>query len=193
LFFKKRFFFLKKRMSERVDPIVFISGQLSTTESEFNSHYVPAIDATLARGVTQFVLGGAEGADRLAQLHLAKAPVSICVTVHDKGTQRNVWCDRFVHVNGYPSYPMRDSVLTEQSTEDLAFLHRDAALGSGTLENLLRRRLGQKLAAQVTAIVRKRDIRTDVDQACLALEEELPHPVDALNALREIMKHHAII
>ena len=120
--------------------VVMISGTTDQwTGEEWKKYYADPIDALVAAGVCDFVVGGADGVDKRAQLYLAIKHPKVQVTVYDKGQQHNVFDERFKHVNGFASYPERDAAMTAASTEDLLVLSQYGGAASGTFANLLRR------------------------------------------------------
>ncbi len=135
--------------------VVMISGTTDEmTTEEWTKYYGDPIDALVTAGCT-FVVGGADGVDKRAQLHLANSHPLIQVTVYDKGTQCNVYGQRFKHVNGFSSYPERDAAMTAASTEDLLVISQYGGTASGTFANLLRRFL----------LGTKQDVRDSVSAA----------------------------
>lgn len=132
--------------------VAMVSGHTDLTAEEFNKFYKEKIDNLIAQGYC-FVVGGAEGADKLTQLYLANYP-AVQVTVYDKGTQKNIHCERYAHMNGFKSYPERDEAMTEASSTDVAILRQKGGAGSGTAANLYRRAFGKEKAREIIKIIR---------------------------------------
>jgi hypothetical protein len=134
------------------DTTAMISGHTDLTEENFKKFYVAKIDEYVAKGYS-FVIGGAEGTDTMAQKYLADFP-DVEVTVYDKGTQKNVHCDRFKHLNGFKTYPERDAAMTDASSTDIAILQQYGGAASGTAGNLYRRKFGDDLSKQIIKLIR---------------------------------------
>jgi hypothetical protein len=123
--------------------VAFVSGHLDLTESEFEEHYVPALDRALAAG-DSFVIGDARGADLLAQRYLQAR--SARVTVHHMFTapRNNAG---FPTVGGFTTDDERDRGMTTGSDYDIAWV-RPGRTRSGTARNLTRRGPHSGSAAQ---------------------------------------------
>lgn len=147
-------------MSE--NKVAMISGHTDLTPSEFETYYRPKIDNYIAKGYS-FVLGGAEGADKLAQLYLASTVdlSKFKVTVYDKGQQNNVHDSRFEHVNGFSSYPERDAAMTAVSSVDICILRQKGGAGSGTAANIYRRAFGDDVAKKLIKLIRSNSMPYD--------------------------------
>lgn len=133
--------------------VAMVSGHTDLTEEEFLKYYKEKIDDYLVQGYS-FVVGGADGADKLTQLYLSTYP-KVEVTVYDKGSQKNVHCNRFKHVNGFSSYPERDEAMTDASSVDICILRQHGGGGSGTAANLYRRKFGKEMAKDIIKIIRE--------------------------------------
>ncbi len=146
-------------MSLQAGVVVMISGPTKITKTLFDTHYAPLIKVRVDEGAS-FVIGGAEGVDYFAQELLFELGAKY-VTVFDKGTQDN--CrhkDVFSHQNGFATYPERDRHMTSISNTDIAFVSMSGG-GSGTMQNIFRRKYGADMARELTELIR----------ACTKLEE----------------------
>jgi hypothetical protein len=121
--------------------IYFISGHLSLTREEFETHYQAAIEKALDNGAT-FVVGDARGADALAQQFIMdiagpRTAINSVVVYHMLEEPRN-------HIHGLPtkggytSDEARDAGMTAASDADIAWV-RPGREKSGTQKNLDRR------------------------------------------------------
>ena len=160
-------------MQERV---VFVSGHLDVTADEFAAHYPPVLASMINEGVRSFILGGGCGVDAMAQDWLARHPKSgqLHITVYDKKLENNVRFSGVHHCNGFTSYPARDEIMTERSTEDLAFIRDRGGMGSGTFQNVLRRALGTGVARAMTDMIRSapKSFVMTLDEVASYLREE---------------------
>lgn len=138
---------------------VMVSGHTDLSKEEFDTYYVPELKASIAKGES-FVVGGADGCDKMTQEFLSNYP-EVNATIYDKGTQKNVHCSRFGHINGFASYPLRDKAMTEASYRDIAYLHQYGGAASGTGANLLRRKFGHEMAEQITKLLRDHSMKYD--------------------------------
>ncbi|MCY1079238.1 hypothetical protein [Archangium lansingense] len=114
--------------------ICFISGHLDLSEQEFQEHYAPRIDRAIALGAT-FVIGDARGADAMAQSYL-KLKGATAIVFHMFDSPRHN--AGFPTKGGFKNDSERDSAMTLDSTEDLAWI-RPGREKSGTAKNLQRR------------------------------------------------------
>jgi hypothetical protein len=114
--------------------ICFISGHLDLTEQEFQEHYAPRIALAMAQGAT-FVVGDARGADAMAQEYLKLKGANATVYHMLENPRHNAG---FSTKGGFKSDAERDSAMTRDSTEDLAWI-RPGREKSGTAKNLQRR------------------------------------------------------
>ena len=112
----------------------FISGHLTLTETEFEEHYRPAIDAALARG-DSFVVGDARGADTMAQNYLL-GKTNAVVVYHMFTSPRNN--AGFKVIGGFNTDEERDTQMTMDSHQDIAWV-RPSREKSGTQKNIDRR------------------------------------------------------
>lgn len=176
---------------------ILVSGHLHTTERQFSVHYVPAIDQAIAEGVRLFLVGGGAGTDAMAQRFLASkcnAFSDLHVAVYDKGSANNICAElplaQVSHYGGFASYPDRDAAMTKASTDDIAFLVMDGkSLGSGTMQNLLRRTLAT--ASAITNMLRQNgDLDNDVPRAVRLVEQNFGR-ADAAEFER-LVKNHAM-
>ena len=115
---------------------VFISGHLSLTQKEFDTYYVPRIDAAIAAGET-FVVGDARGADLMAQQYLALRGCPTVLVYHIGESPRNN-PHKFPTYGGFKSDEERDAAMTAASRDDIAWV-RPGRQKSGTQSNLDRR------------------------------------------------------
>ena len=114
--------------------IFFISGHLSLTQEEFDTHYKPLIDEKLSHNYS-FVVGDAKGADTLAQTYLFGKTDRV-VVYHMFGSPR--YNSGFPTEGGFQSDEERDSAMTDNSDIDIAWV-RKGREKSGTQKNLDRR------------------------------------------------------
>ena len=126
---------------------------MTTTEEEFNQYYNPHIDRLVKQGYG-FVVGGANGVDKMGQDYIATTYHGTYLHVYDKGDQNNVHHENVRHTNGFESYPKRDAAMTDVSICDVSYIHTDGA-GSGTCANLLRREFGDETARRIIKVIRK--------------------------------------
>ena len=145
---------------------IMISGPMTMTQALFDEWYVPEIDKHISLG-NKFIIGGAEGTDQMAQIYLknkikidgqpgsnadeANKRVIIC----DRRSENGCLFDSFFHINGFDSFTQRDSFMTLESDEDIAFIFLTSGPGSGTAQNLIRRNFGKEIASDVTLIIRE--------------------------------------
>jgi len=117
--------------------IAFVSGHLSVTETEFLAHYAAQIDTAIAAG-DSFVVGDANGVDKLAQEYLASRISKDRVTVYHayQAPRHN---QDFYTVGGFPSQNAKDKAMTEASDYDIAWV-RAGREDSGTARNIARRK-----------------------------------------------------
>jgi hypothetical protein len=125
----------------------FISGHLDLSETEFQTYYVPPLDAAIASGAS-FVVGDARGADFMAQQYLKSQHVVNVMVYHMGETPLN-------NV-GYPTqgkfvnHRDKDAAMTLASTHDIAWVRSEKSQKtlygknyrkriSGTEHNLQRR------------------------------------------------------
>lgn len=132
----------------------FISGHLDITQEEFDTHYVPKLEAALEDGEegVAFVVGDARGADTLAQAWLAEhgAPTAV---YHMLEKPRNLAAGPYTPlVGGFPTDEARDEAMTEASTHDIAWARPgkpgSKPSGRGTLQNLARREARREAKAK---------------------------------------------
>ena len=114
--------------------IYFISGHLSLTHEEFDTHYKPLIDEALSHN-SSFVIGDAKGADTLAQNYLFGKTYKV-VVYHMFETPR--YNAGFPTEGGFQSDEERDIAMTNNSDRDIAWV-RKGREKSGTQKNLDRR------------------------------------------------------
>ena len=117
--------------------IYFISGHLSLTQDEFDTHYKPLIDEALSHNYSfhSFVVGDAKGADTLAQKYLFGKTDRV-VVYHMFETPR--YNAGFPTEGGFQSDEERDVAMTNNSDSDIAWV-RKGREKSGTQKNLDRR------------------------------------------------------
>jgi hypothetical protein len=118
----------------------FISGHLDLTEEEFNEHYKPAIDFAIFFG-TNFVVGDANGADKMAQEYIKSIGNNVweLVTVFHMFEKPRNNCG-FKTRGGYKTDDLRDNAMTVNSDYDIAWV-RPGREKSGTAKNLKRRKV----------------------------------------------------
>lgn len=120
----------------------FISGHRDISEENFEKFYKTTIDSVLDMNPEcRFVVGDCEGVDIMAQDYLIDArgidPEHITV-YHMYSEPRN--CNKKITklIGGFQSDSERDSEMTKNSFNDIAFV-RDWRKLSGTAQNILRR------------------------------------------------------
>jgi hypothetical protein len=114
--------------------IYFISGHLSLTQEEFDTHYKSLIDEALSHN-SFFVVGDAKGADTLSQNYLFDKTDRV-VVYHMFETPR--YNAGFPTEDGFQSDEERDIAMTNNSDMDIAWV-RKGREKSGTQKNLDRR------------------------------------------------------
>lgn len=119
-----------------VDSVVFVSGHLDVSVSEFVAQYVPELQRALAAGAS-FVVCDARGADRLAHDYLVRRGAGDRTTVYHMFTAPRV-STACRTVGGFTSDGDRDAAATRASTVNLAWV-RPGREQSGTAQNLARR------------------------------------------------------
>lgn len=132
----------------------FISGHIDITDKEFQSHYVPAIQAAISEDA-KFVIGDAFGTDLMAAEYLKDSGIDpLRVTIfHIKSKCHNnaVQSGRFIDKGGFRNHEEKDSSMTSSSDFDIAYVRsideQKRLYGSkyrhrvsGTEKNLLRRK-----------------------------------------------------
>lgn len=119
----------------------FISGHRDLSHKEFETLYVPAILNVIDNFDAYFLIGEYEGADIMSQNFLAeiKYPKEKVSIYHMNNIPRcyNEYFKESLH-GGYADDIARDSAMTFDSDEDIAFV-RYGRYGSGTSQNVTRR------------------------------------------------------
>lgn len=120
----------------------FISGHRNITEEEFEKFYKTTIDMVLDKTHDcRFVVGDYHGVDIMSQNYLLDVmgiePSRVTV-YHMYDTPRNKNEKVVNFVGGFQTDEERDSAMTHNSFEDIAFV-RDWTMLSGTAQNILRR------------------------------------------------------
>jgi hypothetical protein len=131
---------------------VFVSGHMHVTDSEFDKHYRPRIEALLAvEGGTHFLVGDAPGFDVRVQGELADSGAKVTVYHMKTAARHNV--GGFATVGGFDTAEDRDAAMTAASDEDLAWVRpgRDV---SGVGRNVKRR---GKVAAPAHVVIATHD------------------------------------
>ena len=119
--------------------IFFISGHRDITQDEFEKFYLDTIDKLSENPLVSFVVGDCNGVDFMAQQALSELVTPDRVTVYHMFTKpRNLANKKFKLKGGYKSDIARDSAMTQDSTDDLAWI-RKGKENSGTAQNILRR------------------------------------------------------
>jgi hypothetical protein len=117
----------------------FVSGHLDLTPEEFEQHYLPVLDRTLAEdGDASFVVGDAPGADRLVQLWCRERGLWSRTTVFHMLTAPRHNVGPFSTQGGYAGDNSRDWAMTACTDRDIAWV-RPGREKSGTAKNLRRR------------------------------------------------------
>jgi hypothetical protein len=163
-------------------PVVLVGGQGLWTETLFRTYYGPQLESWLAQHApdAQFIMGGANGADLLAQHFLLEhgcAPERI--TVYDIKDE-----DHRVHplsklVNGFVKCKPRDQAMLAACTDTVIVLHQYSGGGSGSAANLICHHLrttapwsasfasveaAHTLATLITTLIRGNSTPLDVDE-----------------------------
>ena len=124
------------RMTNR---IYFISGHRDITQEEFDKYYLEILDKVAEDASATFVVGDYEGVDFMAQQALAEMVSPNRVTVyHMFDKPRHLASDKFNLKGGYKNDIDRDSAMTRESTDDIAWIRKGKET-SGTAQNILRR------------------------------------------------------
>lgn len=119
--------------------VFFISGHRDITQDEFDKYYLDTIDKLAEDPRVTFVVGDYQGVDFMAQQALAEMVNPDRVTVyHMFKKPRNLASDKFHLKGGYKNDIERDSAMTHDSTDDLAWIRKGKET-SGTAQNILRR------------------------------------------------------
>lgn len=119
----------------------FISGHRDITNKEFDTLYIPKILDTINKYDAYFIMGDYEGVDIMAQNFLINELDydinKICV-YHIGLFPMNI-NENIIHTKPYFLDDIhRDSTMTHESDEDIAFV-REGKNNSGTAQNILRR------------------------------------------------------
>ena len=121
--------------------VFFISGHRDITEAEFNKYYLTALFRAIDNYDAYFVVGDYYGVDIMAQNYLVNVlkinPEHITV-YHMFEKPRNLNSKITNLKGGYKDDIERDSAMTNESDEDIAFI-RKGKEASGTAQNILRR------------------------------------------------------
>ena len=118
--------------------IYFISGHRNITDEEFMLHYSPRIYDALRDPKAQFVIGECDGVDSLAQKFLIGKIDNDKVTIFHMGDNPKYYFGEWKLKGGYNTDIHRDSVMTNYSSVDIAWI-RNWGENSGTEQNVLRR------------------------------------------------------
>ena len=122
----------------------FISGHRNISEEEFERNYKPSIENAISDMPNcKFVIGDFDGVDIMAQNYLMDVlniePERVTV-YHMFDSPRNINTKITQTKGGFKTDEERDSAMTANSFEDIAFV-RDYSKISGTAQNILRRKL----------------------------------------------------
>ena len=135
-------------MSDKEIKIFFISGHRDITEEEFRINYVQAINDAIFNYHAKFIIGDYHGVDIMAQNYLIDVlkinpnDVTVC---HMFDKPRNI-NDKIVNIiGGFKNDEERDSYMTINSDEDIAFIRDRSKYKSGTAQNILRRKLFKQI------------------------------------------------
>lgn len=121
--------------------IFFISGHRDITNEEFNTLYVPKILDVIGKYDAYFIIGDYEGVDIMSQNFLID---ELCydvdkICVYHIGLFPMNINDNIKNTKPYFLDDIhRDSTMTRESDEDIAFI-REGKNNSGTAQNILRR------------------------------------------------------
>lgn len=129
-------------MDEQIIKIFFISGHRDITEEEFKRIYVPAINEAIFNYRAKFIVGDYHGVDIMAQNYLMdemKINPKDLTVCHMFDKPRNINEKVINIIGGFKNDIERDSFMTQNSDEDIAFV-RENKWNSGTAQNILRRK-----------------------------------------------------
>ena len=98
----------------------FISGPGELSDFEFNTYYKPMIDQGI-NSDAHFVIGDFRGTDTIAQTYIHKQGYEN-VTVYHMFDKPRVNIGKFKTLGGFTSDKDRDSAMTHQSDEDIAYI-----------------------------------------------------------------------
>ena len=119
--------------------VYFISGHRDITQDEFDKYYLEILDKVAEDESATFVVGDYQGVDFMAQQALAEMVNPDRVTVyHMFEKPRHLASDKFHLKGGYKDDIDRDSAMTRESTDDIAWIRKGKET-SGTAQNILRR------------------------------------------------------
>lgn len=125
----------------KIKKIFFISGHRDITNEEFNKLYIPKILNAINEYNAYFIMGDYEGVDIMAQNFLINEigydVDKICVYhmgLFPMNINENIKNIKPYFLNDIH----RDSTMTKESDEDIAFI-REGKNNSGTAQNILRR------------------------------------------------------
>ena len=135
-------------MSDKEIKIFFISGHRDITEEEFSNNYAQTINDAIFNYNAKFIIGDYYGVDIMAQNYLIDVlkinpnDVTVC---HMFDKPRNI-NDKIVNIiGGFKNDEERDSYMTINSDEDIAFIRDRSKYKSGTAQNILRRKLFKQI------------------------------------------------
>lgn len=152
----------------------FISGHRDITKKEFQLHYAkPIMNAVLRDPKSKFLMGDYYGVDEMAQAYLSELKnkyTEIDIVVYHMFDSPRNCVDGFATKGGYINDHARDSAMTVDSDEDIAWV-RSGKSDSGTAQNILRRK--------VKTLVHSMKIEDSIDflQGLLNTIEWHPNPV----------------
>jgi hypothetical protein len=119
--------------------VYFISGHRDITQDEFDKYYLDMINRAAEDISATFVVGDYYGVDFKAQQVLSKIVNPDRVTVyHMFDKPRHLANNMFRLKGGYKNDIDRDSAMTRDSTDDIAWIRKGKET-SGTAQNILRR------------------------------------------------------
>lgn len=125
----------------KIKKIFFISGHRDITNEEFNKLYIPKILNAINDYNAYFIMGDYEGVDIMTQNFLINEigydVDKICVYhmgLFPMNINENIKNIKPYFLNDIH----RDSTMTKESNEDIAFI-REGKNNSGTAQNILRR------------------------------------------------------
>ena len=119
--------------------VYFISGHRDITQEEFDKYYLEIFDKVAEDASATFVVADYQGVDFMAQQALAEMVNPDRVTVyHMFEKPRHLASDKFHLKGGYKDDIDRDSAMTRESTDDIAWIRKGKET-SGTAQNILRR------------------------------------------------------
>jgi len=120
--------------------LVMVCGPMDWTQEMFDEHYPPLLEVFINDNC-EFIMGGAEGVDRMAQVYLSQIP-GAKVTVYDRRKENGVVCRGVLHVAGFESYEKRDKFMLDKADRVVGRLDQYGGACTSTGYSLLTMALG---------------------------------------------------